>query len=344
MKGKILSVVVPAYNEVDVVEEFHNRLAKVLDALEIESEVIYVNDGSGDQTLDLLNTIRKHDSRVGIVNLSRNFGKESALTAGLQHASGDGVVVIDADLQDPPELITDFVRVWQEEGAEVVYGQRTARDGESWLKKATANGFYRVMQRVGKVKIPVDSSEFRLMDRRVVDALLLIAENHRFMKGLFNWVGFDQRPVPYRRAPRHGGETKWTFWQRWNLAIEGFTSYSVMPLQVASYLGILCSALAFIYGVFVIIKTLIYGDPVAGYPSLVVIILFLGGIQLLFIGIIGEYLGRVFNETKRRPLYLVKNFEPSNVTSSAALPQSGPQPTIKQEARQTIQPKISKSA
>lgn len=316
----IISIVVPAFNEQEVLEEFHAHLLAVLDPLDFDLDIIYINDGSNDETYHILEQLKQQDSRVGIINLSRNFGKEAALTAGINHACGDAVVVIDADLQDPPELIVEFIRVWQQDAADVVYGQRSARGGETWFKRFTASVFYRLMQRIGKVRIPRDTGDFRLMDRRAVDALKQLPEHHRFMKGLFAWIGFKQVAVPYRRDARYAGETKWNYWQLWNLAIEGFTSYSVTPLKVATYIGVVIALVAFLYGVYIISKTLIYGDPVAGYPSLVVIVLFLGGIQLLFIGIIGEYLGRVFNETKRRPLYLVESYEPSAIAESVSNP------------------------
>lgn len=318
---KTLSVVVPAHNEEAVLTEFHDRLAAVLDTLPLQSEIIYVNDGSRDGTLDILRRLKAEDNRVAILDLSRNFGKEAAMTAGLQAAAGNAVVVIDADLQDPPELIEEFVRVWRDEGVDVVYGQRTERRGETWLKKWTASNFYRLMQRLGQVRIPQDTGDFRLLSRRAIDALNELPEQHRFMKGLFAWVGFDQRAVPYERDPRYAGQSKWNYWRLWNFALEGITSFTVVPLQVASYLGILIALAAFLYGGFVIVKTLLFGNPVAGYPSLMTVVLFLGGLQLLFIGVVGEYLGRIFNETKRRPLYFIKAFEPSDLrTGERAAP------------------------
>ena len=308
---KTLSVVVPAYNEEEVLGTFHERLAEVLDSLDMASEVIYVNDGSRDGTLKVLWQLQAEDNRVAIVNLSRNFGKEIALTAGIHHATSDAVVVIDADLQDPPELIPEFVRIWAEDGADVVYGQRLSRDGETWLKKTTSSLFYKLMQNFGRVTIPKDTGDFRLMDRRAIEALNQLNETHRFMKGLFTWIGFDQRALPYRRDARFAGETKWNYWRLWNLALEGITSFSVVPLHVATYLGLLVAACAFLFGAFIVVKTLLFGDVVQGYPTLATIILFLGGVQLLFIGVLGEYLGRVFNETKGRPLYFVKDFRPS---------------------------------
>ena len=310
---KSLSVVVPAYNEQEVLPEFHQRLAKVLNGLDLNSEVVYVNDGSTDGTLLILGQLKLDDPRIAVLDLSRNFGKEAALTAGIHHAKGDAVVVIDADLQDPPELIPEFVRLWQHDSADVVYGQRTVRDGETWLKKLTASVFYRLMQRFGRVKIPRDTGDFRLMDRRAVDALNKLPEKHRFMKGLFTWIGFNQVAIPYRRDPRYAGATKVSYWRLWNFALEGVTSFTVAPLQVGSYLGIGIAFFTMIYGAYIVIKTLIFGDPVQGYPSLMVAVLFMGSLQLIFIGVIGEYLGRVFNETKQRPIYFVKKFEPSSM-------------------------------
>ena len=251
------------------------------------------------------------EPRVAIVRLSRNFGKEIATTAGLEHARGEAVIVIDADLQDPPEVIPRLVAAWRE-GFDMVYAQRRARDGETWLKKATASLFYRLMQKLGRVPLPRDAGDFRLMSRRVVDAVLQLREQHRFMKGLFAWVGFPSKAVPYDRAPRQAGSTKWSYWKLWNLALEGITGFTVMPLKVSTYLGLLVATFAVIYGAQVVVRTLLFGNPVAGYPSLMAVILFLGGVQLVTLGVIGEYLGRVFNETKQRPLYLVRTLRPQH--------------------------------
>jgi len=302
-----LSVVVPAYNEQEVLPEFHRRLSLVLDELEFVCEVVYVNDGSTDSTVDVISALRTNDRRIALLDLSRNYGKEVALTAGLDHATGDAVIVIDADLQDPPELIPQLISTWRE-GYDVVYAKRIARDGESWLKKASAHMFYRVVQHFSRVKIPEDTGDFRLLSRRALDSLLEIRERNRFMKGLFAWVGYRQVAVPYRRDPRFAGNTKWNYWKLWNFALDGITSFTVAPLKVASYVGTLIAIGAFAYGLFVIVRTLLFGDPVAGYPSLMVVVLFLGGVQLMALGIIGEYLGRMFEETKQRPLYLVQSY------------------------------------
>jgi glycosyltransferase involved in cell wall biosynthesis len=279
--------------------------------LDFRAEFVYVNDGSQDNTLDVLYELRRNDPRIAIVDLSRNFGKEIALTAGLDKANGDAVIVLDADLQDPPELIPDLVREWQS-GFDVVYAQRQSRDGESMLKRSTAHLFYRIMGRIGKVRIPPDTGDFRLLSRRAVAALREIREHHRYMKGLFAWIGFPQKAVLYIRDPRFAGTTKWSYWRLWTLAIEGFTSFTTAPLKIATYIGLLTAFASFLYGVAIMYKTLMYGDPVRGYPSLMVVILFLGGIQLIGIGVMGEYLGRMFNESKRRPLYLLKGYEPAD--------------------------------
>ncbi|MBX9594432.1 MAG: glycosyltransferase family 2 protein [Roseomonas sp.] len=308
----VLSVVVPAYNEQEVLPIFHARLTPVMEAIGLPWEVVYVNDGSRDRTLTIMEGLKAADPRVALVNLSRNFGKEIALTAGLDHAAATAaVIVIDADLQDPPEVIPDLVAAWRQ-GFDVAYARRRAREGETWLKKATAKAFYRVMQNVGgKVELPADTGDFRLISRRALDALLALREQHRFMKGLFAWVGFPSTPVLYDRAPRAAGETKWNYWRLWNLSLEGITAFTVGPLKVATYLGLVTAIIAGIYGTQLIIRTILFGNPVAGYPSLMAVVLFLGGVQLMTLGIIGEYLGRVFNETKGRPLYIVERHAPS---------------------------------
>jgi len=306
----ILSVVVPAFNEEEVLPEFHRRLIAVLAALPADWEIVYVNDGSSDRTVQVMTGFA--DPRVAVIDLSRNFGKEIAMTAGLDHARGSAVVVIDADLQDPPELIPELVAKWQE-GFDVVYARRTVRDGETLLKKATAKLFYRSIQSLSRVKIPADTGDFRLLSRRAVDALKLLREQHRFMKGLYAWIGYPQVAVYYRRDPRFAGETKWNYWRLWNFALEGITSFSIGPLKIATYAGLVTAFGAFGYAAFIIYKTLVYGDPVRGYPSLMVAVLFLGGVQLMSLGMIGEYLGRMFNETKRRPLYLVNRYQPSQL-------------------------------
>jgi len=304
-------VIVPVFNEKEVLEEFYKRTSEALDTISFETEILFVNDGSTDSSLELLTSLRNHDPRVAIVDLSRNFGKEVAMTAGLDHSSGDVVVVIDADLQDPPELIPELIKHWQD-GYDVVYARRSSRQGETFLKKFTAGTFYRIMQRVSRVPIPQDTGDFRLMSRRAVDSLGRLRETHRFMKGLFAWIGYPQKAILYQRDPRYAGDTKWNYWKLWNFAIEGITSFTEAPLKLATYLGLFTALGAFVYGAWVIFKTIMYGDPVAGYPSLMVVVLFLGGVQLVTIGIIGEYLGRTFSESKQRPLYFVNSYHQSS--------------------------------
>jgi glycosyltransferase involved in cell wall biosynthesis len=305
-----LAVVVPVFNEQEVLPEFHRRVAAVLDALDMRTRVIYVNDGSTDATLEAIRRLAEHDARVVLVDLSRNFGKEIALTAGLDHADAagdaDAVVVIDADLQDPPELIPALVAQWRN-GYDVVYARRTSRDGESAVKKVTAFLFYRLIQKMSPVRIPEDTGDFRLLSRRAVHAVCRMREQHRFMKGLFTWIGYPQKAVPYRRAPRHAGLTKWNYWKLWNFALEGITSFSCAPLKVATYVGLASSLGAFVVGSYIVLHTLMVGNPVPGYPSLLAAVMFLGGLQLLGIGVVGEYLARMFDESKGRPLYFLKD-------------------------------------
>jgi glycosyltransferase involved in cell wall biosynthesis len=253
----------------------------------------------------------------------RAISKETAITAGLDHAAGDAVVVIDADLQDPPELIPALIAQWHA-GYDMVNARRRSRAGETWLKRRTAHGFYRLVRRMGDVRLPEDTGDFRLLSRRAADAVRQMREHHRFMKGVFAWVGFPTTFVLYDRACRSTGVSKWTYWRLWNLALEGITSFTVMPLKCATYVGLGVAVLAAVYAVQVIVKTLIIGNPVAGYPSLMTVVLFLGGVQLMFLGVIGEYLGRVFNETKQRPLYLVQHYGPSG--SPSPVRGGGPSP------------------
>jgi glycosyltransferase involved in cell wall biosynthesis len=309
------SVVIPAFNEAEGIEAFHARLAAAMAPLG-SWEAIYVDDGSDDVTRETVEYLRLGDQRVALISLSRNFGKEIATTAGLDHARGDVVIVIDADLQDPPEVIPDLVAAWRQ-GFDMVCARRRERDGETLFKRFTAHSFYRVMRYAGRIRLPQDTGDFRLMTRRVVEAVCKLREQHRFMKGLFAWVGFPTTTVLYDRAPRLAGRTKWNYWKLWNLALEAITSFTVMPLKFATYIGLVVSLLSVAYGAQVIVKTLLFGNAVAGYPSLMTVMLFLGGIQLMTLGVIGEYLGRIFNETKRRPLYLVERFLPSRVTVAA---------------------------
>jgi glycosyltransferase involved in cell wall biosynthesis len=306
-----LSVVVPAFNEAAGLDRFHQRLAAALASVE-SWEVIYVDDGSTDGTLAVLEALRSADGRAGVLSLSRNFGKQTAITAGLDHAAGDAVVVIGADLQDPPELIPELLAQWRR-GYDMVNARRRSRAGETWLKRRTAHAFYRLMQRTGSLQLPEDTGDFRLLSRRAVDAVRQLRERHRFMQGVFAWIGYPSTSVLYDRTCRSAGVSKSTWWRLWNLALEGIISFTVVPLTCATYVGLAVASLSVIYALLVIVKTLIIGNPVAGYPSLMTVVLFLGGVQLMFLGVIGEYLGRVFNETRQRPLYLVERYMPSAV-------------------------------
>lgn len=305
-----LSVVVPVYNEMDCLPELHARLGRVMDAIGLPWELVFVDDGSRDGSLEVMRDLRRADSRVAVVSLSRNFGKEIATTAGLDHACGDAVIIIDADLEDPPEVIPSLVKAWRG-GYEMVFAQRRQRQSDAWIKRVTAAMFYWLMRDLGEVSLPPNAGDFRLLSRRCVDALLQLRERHRFMKGLFAWIGFPAIAVPYDRMPRHAGRSKWPARKLFGLAVEGITSFSIMPLRLASYLGLVVAALAILFAAQLVFRAIVFGNPVAGYPSLMAVILFLGSVQLLTLGVIGEYLGRTFNETKGRPLYLVQSFAAS---------------------------------
>lgn len=301
-----LSVVVPCLNEEGLLLDTNRRLIDVLEQLPIAFEIIYVDDGSTDATAGLLRNLTEQDERIRMVRLSRNFGHQMAITAGIEHSSGDAVVVIDADLQDPPELILDFVRHWLD-GYDVVYGSRTERDGETAFKIWTARLFYRCIDRLSETRIPLDTGDFRLMDRRVVDALLAMPERDRFVRGMVSWLGFSQIAVPYRRAPRPSGATKYSFVKMFRFAMDATFSFSLLPLRLATWLGFAASAIA-VLGVAIAVVERLLGvhGIVKGWASMVTAVLFLGGVQLICIGIIGEYVGRIYGETKRRPLYVVR--------------------------------------
>lgn len=303
-----LSLVVPMYNEQEVIPVFFDTIKNILGAITENYEIICVNDGSSDGTADLLDQCRADDPRVKVICLSRNFGKDAALTAGLDHVSGDAVVVIDADLQDPPELIADFVEKWRE-GYDVVYGQRRSRKQDTWFKRTSASLFYSVLGRISGVGMPRNVGDFRLMDRRVVDALASVRERNRFMKGLLTWVGYKQTPILFDRPDRSAGETKYNLSRMMNFALDGITGFSTLPLRIAGYLGISVACFSLVFGVYLIVKTLVGGVDVPGWASLMVVMLLLGGVQLTVLGIIGEYIGRIYQESKMRPLYLVDKAE-----------------------------------
>jgi len=315
-----LTVVAAAFNEADSLPVLQPRVAAALDAVAaehgIECRVLYVDDGSSDNTWQVLQQLAASDARIAVLRLSRNFGKELALTAGLDHVECGAALIIDADGQDPPELIPQFVERWRQ-GFDDVYGTRLEREGEGWLKRVTAHAFYRVIGQLSKTPIPADTGDFRLLSPRALQALQQLRERHRFMKGLFGWVGFNRVAIAYHRQSRAAGTSKFNFWRLWNLALEGITSFSTAPLRLATYLGLMTAIVAFAYGAWVIGKALLWGDPVQGWPTMMAVILFLGGVQLIALGLIGEYLGRLYEESKQRPLYLVDAWQPATGVSSS---------------------------
>jgi len=309
-----VSVIVPVYNEEAVLPALHRRLVTVLEAISGGYEVIYVDDGSCDASPKIIQQFRINNPSIGRVRLSRNFGKEQAMSAGLRLAQGDCVILIDADLQDPPELIPSMIKAWQQ-GADVVNMRRRSREGETWLKKATAHAFYRVINRLSEISIPENVGDFRLLSRRAVDALNELYEQNRYMKGLFAWIGFRQVTLDYDRHARAAGKSKWRYWRLWNFALEGITGFSTVPLKVATYIGFASAAGAFVYASYFLIKALTIGEAVSGFPTLIVTMLFFAGLQLMALGVIGEYLGRLFIENKRRPLYLIEDCQLSVTTA-----------------------------
>lgn len=301
-----MSLVVPVHDEAANVDAFYARVQSSLESLGTDPEILFVNDGSTDHTLALLVQLRERDSKVRIVDLSRNFGKEIALTAGLEHAGGDVVITMDVDLQHPPELIPQLVEAWRA-GADVVFAARSNRKSEGFFKRLSAKLFYRVLGIVGEVPNHDRIGDFCLLDRRVVDTLNHLPEHNRFMKGLFAWAGYQHAFVPYEQESRRLGVTNWNYWRLWNLAMEGITSFSTFPLRVWTYIGFTLAFLSLIYAVYTVVQTLIYGVITPGYATILVAVLFIGGIQLISLGVIGEYIGRIFSEVKGRPLYLVRN-------------------------------------
>jgi len=301
-----LSVVIPVHNEAANLDKLFARLLPVLEGLNLRYEIICVDDGSADASVTRLLELRQRIHALKLVSLSRNFGKDVALSAGFDYAQGAAVVPLDADLQDPPELIEHMVVKWRE-GFDVVYATRRRREGESMVKRATAKYFYRIFDRITDIPIPHDTGDFRLLDRRVVDVLVRLPERTRFMKGLFAWVGFRQTALVYDRERRNAGQTKWNYWRLWNFAIDAVTSFSSLPLKVWSYLGLVFSVFAFLYALFLASFKIFRGIDVPGYASLMVAVLFFGGVQLITLGIIGEYMARMYNEVKGRPLYLVRD-------------------------------------
>ncbi len=305
---KKISILIPAYNEQEVLQMLYERLHKLAgEHSEYQFEFMFVNDGSRDRTLEILKTFASRDPRVAYVNLSRNFGKETAMLAGFDHVTGDAMVIIDADLQDPPELIPKMIDYWQQ-GYDDVYAKRRSRTGESWLKKKSSQWYYKLLQSSTRIPIQVDTGDFRLLDRRCIDALREFRESERYTKGMFSWIGFNKKEIMYDRDPRAAGETKWNYLKLVNLAIDGLTSFTTAPLRLASVMGFVISVAAFIYIVYLLVRPFFGVSTGAGYSSIMAVVLFLGGVQLLSLGIIGEYIARIFNETKHRPLYFVEEY------------------------------------
>ncbi|WP_063552988.1 glycosyltransferase family 2 protein [Burkholderia territorii] len=302
----LVSLVVPFYNEGEAVERFFDVVIPLMAGLDaIRFEIVCVNDGSRDDTLERLIRVSMTDRRVRVIDLTRNFGKEAALTAGLDEAAGDAVIPLDADLQDPPSLIPVMLEHWLD-GAEVVAAKRSNRACDSFAKRTAAAIYYRVHNLLSDVKLPENVGDFRLMDRKVVNALRSLPERHRFMKGLFAWVGYQTVIIEYQREARSAGHSKFSGWKLWNFALEGITSFSTVPLRSWTYIGLGIAALAFLYGTFIVGRTLLFGNPVLGYPSLLSVTLFIGGIELVGIGVVGEYIGRIYDESKQRPVYLIR--------------------------------------
>ena len=303
-----VSVVVPCYNESDGLVHFHQRLSNAVRAASITAEIIYINDGSADDTIDVIRSLQLSDDRVGAIDLSRNFGKEAALTAGIDHARGDAVIVIDADLQDPPECIPDMVDAWRR-GYDVVAMKRGDRSTDTYFKRTSALWFYKIFSSLSDVRIPENVGDFRLLSRCAVDAIKAMPERNRYMKGLFAWVGFKTIEIEYKRDPRFIGDSKLPFLKLLGLALDGITSFSIAPLRLASMTGALVAVGALSYGILVLAKTVLFGESVAGFPTLIVMITFLGGAQLMAIGLLGEYIGRLLVESKQRPLYFIDSLD-----------------------------------
>ncbi|MEO6109533.1 MAG: glycosyltransferase family 2 protein [Candidatus Saccharimonadales bacterium] len=305
---KKISILIPAYNEAPVLEKLFVRLGTLANEVKnYEFEFLFINDGSRDKTLNIIKEHAEQDERVSYLSFSRNFGKEIAMIAGFDHVTGDATVIIDADLQDPPELIPKMIKLW-EEGYDDVYAKRRSRAGESWVKKLTSKMYYQTLQKLSHVPIQEDTGDFRLLDARVVDALKQFRESQRNTKAMFSWVGFNKKEIMYDRDARAAGTTSFNYLKLANLAVDGITSFTTAPLRLSTALGFIVSLIAFIYLVILVIRTIFFGSDLGGYPSTMAVILFLGGVQLLSLGIIGEYVGRIFNETKQRPLYFVQEY------------------------------------
>ncbi|CAM5181746.1 putative glycosyltransferase [Oligella ureolytica] len=301
-----LSLLIPIYNEKEMLPLLYQQLSNVLLSLELFYEIVLVDDGSSDGSAERLVSMAHKYPYLKVLRLSRNFGKEAALTAGLQHVSGEAVIIMDADLQDPPELIPDMLAAWRE-GYDVVTMRRTKREGETWFKRFTAHGFYRVLNQLSDVDIPTDTGDFRLMSRKAIDAMNQLPERNRYMKGLFAWIGLPTKEISYHRRTRAAGYSKWNYGGLFKLAFEGITSFSVKPLRLTMGVGMMTAIIGLLYGLWILSKTLILGETVPGYPSLISLITVLGGMQLLAIGLVGEYVGKVYFEAKQRPVFLIRD-------------------------------------
>ncbi|MBP1646278.1 MAG: glycosyl hydrolase [Bacteroidetes bacterium] len=305
---KKVSLLIPAYNEEKVLQLLYQRIKAIIDRLnQYEWEVLFINDGSRDNTLAVLYSIRNQDHRINVLDLSRNYGKEVAMLAGFDYVKGDAVIILDADLQDPPELIPQMLEQW-ELGYDDVYAKRNSRKGETFIKKKTSQWFYKILQKSTDIPIQLNTGDFRLLDKSCVEALKQIREANRYTKGMFSWIGYNKKEILFDRDPRAAGETKWNYLKLTSLAIEGITSFTTKPLRISTFIGGVISVFSFIYAIYMLYDTIIYGNDVKGYPSLLVTILFLGGIQLLSLGILGEYIARIFIETKNRPTYFARTY------------------------------------
>lgn len=309
----LLTIIVPVYNEQDGLENCYKRINAVADTLTINTEIMFINDGSSDTTLELIYNWQKSNKRISVIDLSRNFGKEIAMTAGLDYARGDAVIIIDADLQDPPELIPQMVSEWQH-GYDIVYMKRESRQGETWMKKITAHGFYYIINRISQVEMPQGVGDFRLLNRRAVDSICQLRESGRFMKGLFAWLGFKQKEILYHRDERASGNSKWSYLALWNLAIDGITSFSTAPLKLASYVGIFSILISVFCFFWLATEFVVDHQPPSSLSLIATGFLFFGGLQMIFMGIMGEYLGRLYLESKKRPLYLINAEHPSEIS------------------------------
>ena len=306
---KKISILVPCHNEQENIEKLYDALVESIAKINgYQWEIVFVDDGSFDDTLSRIKQLRERDERVCFISLSRNFGKENAMLAGFDHIKGDAVIIMDADLQHPPHLMAEMIAEW-ESGYDDVYAERLNRGKESWLRRKLSMLYYRLLQRMAKVDVLPNVGDFRLLDRKCIDSLKKLRETQRYTKGLYCWIGFKKKKISFQQADREKGKSSFSYHRLFNLAIEGITSYTTAPLRISTVVGIVVSLVAFIYMCYVLVKTILYGEPVQGYPTLVILILFLGGVQLLSLGIIGEYLGRVFHETKNRPVYLISEQE-----------------------------------